>query len=357
MKFKGISMIGLLAGALLGGQLLFAKIDAAQAQVSAKQQAFIDAAKKDGTFEIIATWRPREAKQLFGAFKEAYPFIKVQQTRMSGAVGFERLRAEFASGRRTTDLINTTTIDLQKAGMLQYWKDWFEIFPKTDKKTVDSAMAAALEPGGCYALVYRPDLVPKDLQPLTYAKLNDPRLRGKIGINIRQYYFWDSLYPKWSEEQIMSYIKTVIAPQQPRLYNGSGAGWEMLVHGEVWANPVSGTHQYFSRYLSKGVKNISVAPDYAGVESGKPVALLKDAPHPYAAKLFLHWITSDAGQTAFYKFRGRGNPYDENNVVGRWFKAHGTKLFDYPDDEREAIARESGAQILQLLGVPVPKRR
>jgi len=356
MKTKGPALIGLLTVCLTASQLSFAPVHAAQAPLTAKQQALIEAAKKEGSFEIIATWRPVEAKALFAAFKEDYPFVKVEQTMMAGAVGFERLRAEFASGRRTTDLINTSTLDLERAGMLQPWKDWFEIFPKTDKSTVDSAHVSALEPGGTYALVYRPDLVPKDLQPLTYDKLKDPRLRGKIGVNIRQYYFWDALYPKWSEEQIMSYIKSVIVPQQPRLYNGSGDGWEMLVRGEIWANPVSNTHQYFSRYLPKGVKNIAVAPDYAGVESGKPVALLKDAPHPNAAKLFLHWITSDAGQAAFYKYRGRGNPYDEKNIVGRWFKQHGAKLFDYPDEEREAKARESGAQILQLLGVPVPNK-
>ena len=356
MKVKTIVVSTLLAVGFSLAPFPSATVDAAQAPLSAKQQALIEAAKKEGTFEIIATWRPAEAKAIFGAFREAYPFVKVEQTMMAGAVGFERLRAEFASGRRTTDLINTSIIDLEKAGMVQPWKDWFEVFPKTKKKTVHSSLTSALEPGGTYALVYRSDLVPKDLQPLTYAKLKDPRLRGKLGVNIRQYYFWDAMYPKWSEEEIMRYVKTVIVPQQPRLYNGSGDGWEMLVRGEVWANPVSNTHQYFSRYQPKGVKNIAVAPDVAGVESGKPVALLKDAPHPNAAKLFLHWITSDPGQAALYEHRGRGNPYDDSNVVGRWFKQHGAKLHEYPDEEREAKARESGAQILQLFGVPVPER-
>ena len=356
MKARAIVLSTLVAACFAFAQLAPAPIYAAQVPLSAKQQALVDAAKKDATFDIIATWRPAEAKAIFGAFKEAFPFIKVEQTMMAGAVGFERLRAEFASGRRTTDLINTSIIDLEKAGMLQPWKDWLEVFPKTKKKTLHSSLTAALEPGGTYALVYRSDLVPKNLQPLTYAKLKDPRLRGKIGVNIRQYYFWDAMYPKWSEEEIMRYVKTVIVPQQPRLYNGSGDGWEMLVRGEVWANPVSNTHQYFARYAPKGVKNIAVAPDFAGVESGKPVALLKDAPHPNAAKLFLHWLTSDNGQAALYEHRGRGNPYDETNIVGRWFKQHGAKLFEYADEEREAKARESGAQILQLLGVPVPER-
>jgi iron(III) transport system substrate-binding protein len=356
MKTKASIVAATFAALFFTDPYLGVRVNAGQAPSSPKQQALIEAAKKDAVFDIIATWRPAEAKAIFTAFKEAYPFVEVKQTMMAGAVGFERLRAEFASGRRTTDLINTSLIDLEKAGMLQQWPDWLEVFPNTNKKTIHSSLTAALEPGGTYALVYRQDLVPKDLQPLTYAKLSDPRLRGKIGVNIRQYYFWDAMYPKWSEEEIMNYVKNVIVPQKPRLYNGSGDGWEMLVRGEVWANPVSNTHQYFSRYQPKGVKNIAVAPDWAGVESGKPIALLKDAPHPNAAKLFLHWITSERGQETLYQHRGRGNPYDESNVVGKWFKQYGAKLHDYPDEEREAKARESGAKILQLFGVPVPER-
>ena len=111
-----------------------APIHAGQAPVSAKQQALIETAKKDAVFDILATWRPNEAKAIFGAFKEAYPFIEVEQTMMAGAVGFERLRAEFASGRRTTDLINTSLIDLEKAGMLQPGRTGLRFFPRPTKK-------------------------------------------------------------------------------------------------------------------------------------------------------------------------------------------------------------------------------
>ncbi|TMA87511.1 MAG: hypothetical protein E6J74_29640 [Deltaproteobacteria bacterium] len=119
MKTRAIVIAALFAISFSVAQFMFARVYAAQAPLSAKQQALIDAAKKEGVIDIIATWRPSEAKGIFGAFKEAYPFIEVKQTMMAGAVGFERLRAEFASGRRTTDLINTSIVDLEKAGMVQ----------------------------------------------------------------------------------------------------------------------------------------------------------------------------------------------------------------------------------------------
>src|SRR5688572_8579624 len=97
-----------------------------RAHAQNKQLKLLEAADKEGVFDIIATWRPQEANAIFASFKETYPFVEVRQTMMSGAVGFERLRAEFASGRRTTDLINTSLIELKKAGMLQAWEDWYE---------------------------------------------------------------------------------------------------------------------------------------------------------------------------------------------------------------------------------------
>jgi ABC-type Fe3+ transport system substrate-binding protein len=198
--------------------------------------------------------------------------------------------------------------------------------------------------------------VPQDLQPLTYAKLSDPRFsNGKMAVNIRQYYYWGFLYPKWSDEEIILYLRKVIVPQKPKLCNGSAACWEMLVRGEVWALPANSTHTYFMRHHPKGVRNIAIAADYAAMDEGKPTILLKDAPNPSAAKLFLQWLTTNEAQEIFAKLRGRADPYDPDNVIGAWMKEHGAKLFDHPESAREERSREIGAMFLQLLGLPVPK--
>jgi len=192
---------------------------------------------------------------------------------------------------------------------------------------------------------------------LTYAKLSDPRFSGgKIAVNIRQYYHYAHLYPKWSDEEIIRYAKEVLVPQKPKLCNGGAACWEMLVRGEVWAIPALQSHQYFGRYLPKGIVNIAMGSDDAPVDEGKPILFLKDAPNSNAAKVFLHWQTSGGAQEIFGKLRGRADPYDANNVVGAWMKRHGAKMFDHPDSEREARSRELGAVVLRMLGLPVPKK-
>jgi ABC-type Fe3+ transport system substrate-binding protein len=241
--------------------------------------------------------------------------------------------------------------------MLQPWKDWFEIFPDTNKRAVDPSLSAAVEPSSVIGLFYRTDLVPRDLQPLMYAKLSDPRFSGgKIGYNIRQYESFAFRYPKWSDEEILRYAKEVLVPQNPKLCNGTTVCWDMLVRGEIWAIPAVTSAQYFSRHLPKGVTNIAIAPDVAAVDEGKTVVFLKGGPNPNAAKLFLHWMTTAGAQEIFGKYRGRADPYDEKTVVGQWMKKHGAQLFNHSESEREAKDREVGAAILRMLGLPVPKK-
>jgi iron(III) transport system substrate-binding protein len=321
-----------------------------------KQQKLFEAAKKEGVVNIIVGWPPVETKVIFGAFESEYPSIKVRQTMISGREGFERLRAEFASGRRATDLISSSVYELERAGMLQLWKEWLEIFPETRKSVVHPSLTGSLEPSSIKGLMYRSDLVPQNLQPLTYAKLSDPRFSGgRLGFNIRQYDHYTHLYPKWNDEEIIRYAREVLVPQKPKLCNGSAACWEMLVRGEVWAIPTLNSHQYFGRYFPKGIKNIAIGADVAPMDEGKPILFLKDAPNPNAAKVFLQWSTTAGAQEIFYKFRGRADPYDENNVVGAWLKQHGAQLFEHPESQRASRNRELGATVLRMFGLPVPK--
>jgi len=80
-------------------QFMFARVYAAQAPLRPSRQALIDAAKKEGGHRYHRDLAGPVSQGVFGAFQGGYPFIEVKQTMMAGAVGFERLRAEFASGR------------------------------------------------------------------------------------------------------------------------------------------------------------------------------------------------------------------------------------------------------------------
>ena len=70
------------------------------------------------------------------------------------------------------------------------------------------------------------------------------------------------------------------------------------------------------------VKPISVIKEgyYAGTGSGN-LAVLKNAPHPNASKVFVNWLLSKEGQTVFTK--ALGQPTRRFDVDTKWTKEHG----------------------------------
>ena len=154
--------------------------------------------------------------------------------------------------------------------MLQPWKDWFEIFTDTNKRAVDPSLSAAVEPSSVIGLFYRTDLVPRDLQPLMYAKLADSRFSGgKIGSIFVSMKALPSAIPSGVTRK-SCVTPRMLVPQNPKLCNGATVCWDMLVRGEIWAIPAVTSAQYFSRHLPKGVVNIAIAPDVTAVDEGKP---------------------------------------------------------------------------------------
>jgi ABC-type Fe3+ transport system substrate-binding protein len=70
------------------------------------------------------------------------------------------------------------------------------------------------------------------------------------------------------------------------------------------------------------VKSISTLKEgyYAGTGSGN-LAMLRNAPHPNAAKVFVNWLLSKEGQTAVTK--ALGQPTRRFDVDTTWTKDHG----------------------------------
>jgi len=53
---------------------------------------------------------------------------------------------------------------------------------------------------------------------------------------------------------------------------------------------------------------IAFAPISPAVDKITPMVIIRDAPHPHAAKLYLRWLMSSEGQSLIDKIRQKGNP-------------------------------------------------
>jgi iron(III) transport system substrate-binding protein len=164
-------------------------------------------------------------------------------------------------------------------------------------------------------------------------------------VNAEEINSWESLLdPKWKGKMV------ILDPRSP----GSGeSNWAFLLRikgepflaklaaqemtvgrnlrqlGEAVARGKSaisiGVSYYtYSPFIKAGlpVKSISNIKEgyYAGTGSGN-LAVLKNAPHPNAAKVFVNWLLSRDGQTAFTK--ALGQPTRRLDVDTKWTKDFG----------------------------------
>ncbi|MDT0202700.1 extracellular solute-binding protein [Nocardioides sp. AE5] len=174
------------------------------------------------------------------------------------------------------------------------------------------------------ALSWNTDLVSKDLA--TFADLLDPSLsNGKIGLpdpdvspSIVQF------YQHLEAVEGVDYVEK-LAAQSPRIYSSTAAMMQAIASGEVAASPYT---QLMVDEKAAGAPVEYVVPEDAwGVRSYGGV--MKTAPNPNAAQLFMDFVLSHDGQVAFTEPK-YGTP--RNDVEGAAASFDSVSLVEsYPD--------------------------
>jgi iron(III) transport system substrate-binding protein len=111
------------------------------------------------------------------------------------------------------------------------------------------------------------------------------------------------LYVQFGDE----FLKTFYVDQKPMISRDRRHVTDAIIHG---THPIAfgASSDDLSRLIKEGypLKQIDSLPDLPGSTSAGvgQVALLKNAPHPNAAKLFINWIASKEGLEVFARTRG-----------------------------------------------------
>jgi iron(III) transport system substrate-binding protein len=144
--------------------------------------------------------------------------------------------------------------------------------------------------GGYNKEVVQPGDVPK-----TWKDLSNPKWRGKIGaetggasVQAQIYYTLDKMYGKSYWDQMKA--------NKLKVQTGAGAMTVALLRGEI---EVAMCYYDYSVYEESQLKKSPIRGIW--FEEGvprivSPQAIMKNAPHPNAAKLFQEWSLSEEGQ-------------------------------------------------------------
>lgn len=279
--------------------------DAAWAKVVA-------AAKREGTVTIYGggQFAGDTGRKTMEAFSSEYG-IRIDLLLMAGRQAVERIKIESKMKQPIGDIagmgVNSVT-ELSLAGLLDsIWKELpelrnravFKIDPlySPNGDVLNMSFSSA-------GILINTKWVKAQDEPKSFFDLLDPKWKGKMIIGDPRGgggggFAWFS---------IMRYYKVLdddyfrrFARQEPMLWGGSTIEEaSMVARGEKWLDP-------FIMYANVGPLILEGAPlkllsmTEGSYVSNDDIGMVKGAPHPNAAKLFINWLFSREGQNVFAK--------------------------------------------------------
>jgi iron(III) transport system substrate-binding protein len=269
-------------------------------QARAADDAVLQAAKKEGSVLMYSPAPSSALDRLTKAFNAKYPAIKAEYYRANSAQVYERLTAEVAANRVECDIIHAsdpaTITDLKNAGILaSYHSPEYDAY---DPKYIDKDDTWFVARGHLLLLGYSTIALTPQQAPTSWKDLLDARYKGKCGImdvrNAGGAYYWQ--YAVWKLYG-PSYFQQMFK-NQPKVYQSYGPINDHLITGEL---SIGADLNYLTDQAIIEEK-APVAASYP-VEGcpviWSPVGIVKKAPHPNAAKLFMDFLATPEGQQAF----------------------------------------------------------
>lgn len=192
------------------------------------------------------------------------------------------------------------------------------------------------------ALVYNTEQVKPGEVPQTWADLANPKWKGKFLLTnptvADNYMGWlDAVERKHGSELLRK-----IATQDYKLTQSGASGVQMVAAGAYLFN--APTFTAFSRALIE--KKAPIAIQYLKdptVISARSLGIAAKAPHPNAARLYVHWLLSEEGVRSYcgyIKTSVFGDPSGQRGCVG--FRDGEVMRFDVPEERRRAMAKALG---------------
>jgi iron(III) transport system substrate-binding protein len=264
----------------------------------ATDQALIDAATKEATLKWYTSAELAVVETIGKAFEKKYPGITVSIERSGAERNFQRIEQEYASGIHAADVV-----DSSDATHFLAWKQAGLLAPFVPAEVPDTVPPDYRDPDGTYTawratlsiMGYNTKLVQEAQAPKRFADLLDPAWTGKLvkahpgysgTIMTATYEIWQRMgwdfFARLGKQRVMQ-VQSANDPPR-KLEAGERA---VMVDGVEYL------------LLLEQAKGAPLAPIYPA--EGTPfivgsVGVMKDAPHPNAARLYEAYLASREAQ-------------------------------------------------------------
>ena len=264
-----------------------------------KTCADVDKATKEGELVVYTTDPEAGTAKFLAQFTQMFPAIKTSFVRLQAGALFAKLMAERQARVFLVDALEISdlgfVLDLQKRnGYMHYISPEMTAFkPEYKSKPEGYWTWGTIIMAG---IAYNPKTVPANEAPKNWKDMLDPKWAGSVSVKVSnsglQHTTWYELRRLYGDEYFRKFGEL-----KPRAFDSYVQQYDRMVNGQ---DKVIHTAQY-SGYLEFKAKGAPVEFVYPpdGLPAGPETwGLIKEAPHPEAARLFMDWLLSVKGQKA-----------------------------------------------------------
>lgn len=279
-------------------QTLLASGLATQRLSAEERPAVLEAARKEAKLALATSVSAAAFPRFLQAFTAKYPFIDATSGLYSAPTGrvLARIDAELQGRNLSFDLLHVASLApflalSRKGQLLGYRSTELDAYPP---EAYDRDQWATARIVGVI-MAYNKNILPPDKAPKAWADLLRPELKGRkliiqdsaAGTSFNQMYLLEKrlgadFMRKWGQ-------------QEPVIVATSAQLIDMLVRGEAL---VGATVDHFRAFEPDAAKAgiVGIYPSEGMPLAIAPIAILRNAPHPNAARLFIDYVLSEEGQ-------------------------------------------------------------
>jgi iron(III) transport system substrate-binding protein len=271
---------------------------AADKAVQSATEKYYDAAKKEGKLVIYGVGNPTLYNPIRDAFMKRFAGIELQGVDQRGRESREKVFAEQQSKNYVADVVISGT-DTQNELIAT---GFTEPFRATE---IDNVIPELVPPGAIqsnprtvsiFTIAINTDLVKPDQEPRTWLDVLDSKWKGKVAMDDPRGSGPGGTIISGLESLYGVEVDQKLADLSPFFVTQSGPAFAALNRGEV-AMFLSSNHTDVIEQRRQGAPVKQIKPsDGVGVTQISQ-SLIKGAPHPNAAKLWIEWSLSDEGQS------------------------------------------------------------
>ena len=270
----------------------------AKPAAGADMPAIEAAAKREGTVVVYSSFNLDEFDKIYPIFEKRYPEIKVDHVRATSEQLVQRLVTEAKGGKTLADVLETGSFDVFNAISQNLLEPWqapnAAAFPDSLK-----------DPQGIWVstrqnvdvIGWNTDLVKPGEEPKSYDEMADPKWKGKILMEPDDLEMFAALVDGkfgGNFDRAVEWLRK-IAANEPEFHKGHTETTELLAAGQ--GAVFLGVYGHRIELLKK-----KKAPlDWMKTEGTQLLAVggvIRGAPHPNAARVFLNWLLGEEGQQA-----------------------------------------------------------